>query len=125
MRQKKLDGTKMSNADVDIARNMASELVQRESRGPGDLENAMRRIEQKYGIPYSMLWRLRYRQPADILCGIYRRIQAAYRDQCARQITKLEHDIAVTKALGHDIDQDLASEIEALVRQVRSKQGAR
>lgn len=117
----KIEG-RMTNIDVETARSMASDLVQRESRGPGDLENAMRRLEAKYGIPYSMLWRLRYRPPADILCGVFRRITDAYRAQCERQITKLEHDIQVTKALGNDIDENLAREIEALVHEVRSKQ---
>ncbi len=34
------------------ARSWANELLRRESRGPGDMENAMRRLETRYGIPY-------------------------------------------------------------------------
>lgn len=56
-------------AIVDSAANMARDLVQREARGPGDLENAMRRIEARYGVPYATLWSLRYRKPKDIMAS--------------------------------------------------------
>lgn len=106
---------------VAAAREMASSLVQRESRGPGDLDNAMRRIEQRYGVPYSVLWSLRYRTPKDILLGVFQKIQAAYQAECARQVSLLEHELTITKAMNDDVDQDLVEQIEALVRKVKER----
>lgn len=82
---------------VATAREWASELVRRESRGSGDTENAMRRLEAKYGIPWRTFWTLRYRPPADVLAGIYERIRQAYLFECERQMRKLEHEIEITK----------------------------
>lgn len=110
---------------VAAAQEMASRLVQRESRGPGDLDNAMRRIEAKYGVPYSLLWSLRYRQPKDILVGVFTKLKTAYQAECARQAALLEHELTITKATDNELDQDLVAEVEALVRKVRAQQAAR
>lgn len=109
---------------VAAAQEMASGLVQRESRGPGDLDNAMRRIEAKYGVPYSVLWSLRYRQPKDILLGVFTKLRTAYQAECARQAALLEHELTITKATDNGLDAALVEEIEALVRKVRARQAA-
>ena len=43
------------------ARAHADELTAMEIHGPGDLEAAWRRLESRYGIPYSTFWSLKYR----------------------------------------------------------------
>lgn len=91
----------MSNAALQ-ARQWANELVRRESRGPGDVDNAMRRLEARYGIPASTLWRLRYRTPTDIFVSVFLKINAAYQAECERQLRLLEHDLAITKAKAGD-----------------------
>ena len=108
--------------NVAAAKEMAAGLVQRESRGPGDLDNAMRRIEMKYGVPYSVLWGLRYRQPKDILLGAFTKLRAAYQAECSRQVGLLEHELMMTKAVSDDLDTDLVEEVEAMVRKVRERQ---
>lgn len=85
-------------AYVDEAAAWARELTRREARGPGDMENAWQRLETRYGVPASAFWALRYRKPKDILASVYFRILAAYEAECARQMRKLEHEIAITKA---------------------------
>jgi hypothetical protein len=105
---------------VAAASEMARNLVQRESRGPGDLENAMRRIEAKYGVPYGVLWSLRYRQPKDILVGVFNRLRAAYQAECERQASILEHELTVQRVTGHDVDPALVAAAEALLEQIRS-----
>ncbi|WP_298966208.1 hypothetical protein [uncultured Roseibium sp.] len=107
---------------VAAAREMATGLVQRESRGPGDLDNAMRRVEAKYGVPYSVLWSLRYRQPKDILLGVFTKIRAAYQAECARQAALLEHELTITRAVSDEIDPKLVEQVEALVREIRESQ---
>jgi hypothetical protein len=56
---------------VDSAGKLASYLVAREMRGPGDVDNAMRRLEARYGVPYQALWNLRYRRPKEIAAHVY------------------------------------------------------
>lgn len=105
---------------VALAAEMARNLVQRESRGPGDLENAMRRIEAKYGVPYGILWSLRYRQPKDILVGVFNKLRSAYQAECERQASILEHELTVQKATNHDVDPALVAAVENLLEQVRA-----
>lgn len=83
---------------VASARDWAGALVKRESRGPGDTENAMRRLEARYGIPWRTFWSLRYRPPRDILHGIYLRLHAAHQSECERQMRLLKHELEITKA---------------------------
>lgn len=83
---------------VTDARTWANELIRRESRGPGDMENAMRRLEGRYGIPWRIFWQLRYRAPTDVMVGVYLRLRAAYQAECDRQERLLAHEIEITKA---------------------------
>lgn len=79
------------------ARSWANELLRRESRGPGDMENAMRRLETRYGIPWRIFWTMRYRPPTDVLTGVFVKLGAAYRAECERQERLLRHEIEITK----------------------------
>ena len=96
------------------AQEWANELVRREARGPGDLENAMRRLEARYGIPWRMFWSLRYRPPADVLTGLFFKLRDAYHAECDRQMRILEHEIEITK-LKAGPDADSVRSAEALV----------
>ena len=84
---------------VDQAAVWARELTRVEARGPGDLGNAWRRLEARYGVPASTFWSLRYRPPKDILASIYFRLRGAYEAECERQMRKLKNEIAITKAI--------------------------
>ena len=95
-----LQDSKMSNAYLDEARLWANDLVQRESRGNGDTENAMRRLEQRFGISWRTFWSLRYRPPKDILIGTYLGLKNAYEAECERQMALLRHELELTKAKG-------------------------
>lgn len=83
---------------ISDARAWANELVRRESRGAGDTENAMRRLEARYGIPWRTFWSLRYRTPEDVFVGVYLKLKAAYEAECARQERLLRHEREVTEA---------------------------
>lgn len=80
------------------AASWANELVRRESRGPGDSENAMRRLEARYGISWRTFWQLRYRPPTDVFVSVYQRLHAAYLADCERQERLLRHEIELVKA---------------------------
>jgi len=60
---------------VDQAAVWARELTRQEARGPGDLSNAWRRLEARYGVPAATFWSLRYRKPKDILASVYFRLR--------------------------------------------------
>jgi hypothetical protein len=105
--KKSLPISQMTDADhLDQAVAWAKSLTRLKARGPGDTENAMRRIEQEYGIAYSFLWSLRYRRERlkKISKSVFDRIGAAYRTECQRQLRKLHNEIAATeKIAGPDI----------------------
>ncbi len=94
-----LRGLKVSSG-VAEAQEWAKALVQHEARGPGDLKNAMRRLEQRYGVEYSTFWSLRYRPPREIFVSVYERLRAAYLAECERQERLLKHERAITEARG-------------------------
>jgi hypothetical protein len=88
-------------AYLDQAATWSKDLTRMKARGPGDTENAMRRIEREYGIDYGFLWSLRYRRDRLKIISIsaYESIRAAYRAECGRQMRKLEHEITITEAV--------------------------
>jgi hypothetical protein len=95
-------GLPMSDAAyLDQAAMWSKDLTRMKARGPGDTENAMRRIEREYGIDYGFLWSLRYRrgQLKIISLSVYEGIRAAYREECARQMRKLENELKRTEAI--------------------------
>lgn len=87
-------------AYVEEAAKMSRDLVNRESRGAGDTDNAMRRVERKWGVPYSLLWGLRYRRPKDITVGNWLSVRQAWEAQREEQIKRFEHERAITQAKG-------------------------
>lgn len=98
MCKKFLRDSQMSDAVyVEQASGWARALVRRESQGPGDTENAMRRIEARYGVPFAALWALRYRHPKGVLASIYFRLHAAYQHECERQMRLLRHELEITR----------------------------
>lgn len=88
----------MREALVSDARHWANSLVAREARGPGDTDNAMRRLSQRYGLDYAALWSLRYRPPKRIFVDVYFALRDAYAAECERQLRLLNHELTITKA---------------------------
>jgi hypothetical protein len=100
--KKKLMDRQMSDvAYIERAAGWSKDLTRMRSRGPGDLENAMRSIEREYGIDFWAQWTLRYRPQRikDIGIGLYARLEAAYVAECERQARKLRQEIQITKAI--------------------------
>lgn len=98
-------------AFVDQAAAWSNKLLLREITGPGDTEDAMRRLSRRHGIPRSTLWSLRYRKPKGILSGTFARIRQAYEAECERQLRLLQHELEITKRIaGPDHADVLAAE---------------
>lgn len=106
---------------VEAATDYVRTMVQRESRGPGDLDNAMSRIESKYGLPFWTLWHLRRGKAKTVEASLLARIRAAYLDMCQRQANNLLHEITIEAAADDDLDGDIAAELEALVAKIQAK----
>lgn len=104
-------------AAVEEARRLANELLKLESRGAGDLENAMRRLSNRYGIPWRTFWTLRYRTPSDVFVSVFEKLKEAHRAECGRQIERLRHEIQIAQIKGVEV-QDLADQVEALSDQL-------
>lgn len=115
-------------SSVEIAADYANRMIEREARGPGDTENAMRRIEATTGIGYWSLWSLRYRRRdlKTIAADQFQRIRNAYLATCERQLSALKHELAVEQARnGNDDLSDLVAEAEALAEKIRAARKAR
>lgn len=109
---------------VEAATDYVRTMVQRESRGPGDIDNAMRRLEAKYGLPFWPLWHLRKGKAKTVEASLLARIRGAYLDMCQRQAANLLHEIETEAAIDHDLDSDIATELEALVAKIKAKREA-
>jgi len=96
------------------AQKIVNELIRLETRGAGDTENAMRRIANRYGLSWRLLWSVRYRPPRDIMHGAYVKLVQAYTNECKRQRERLEHEIEIARIKGVFVE-DIAAEAKALV----------
>lgn len=104
---------------VDQASSWADEMVMRDLRGPGDLDNALHRVGRRIGVGYRLLWNLRYRRPKDINATAYLKIWSAWEAIKDHQMRALEHDIARTRAEAGNDHHSLA-EAEAVLGAHRS-----
>lgn len=84
---------KMSVVYINDAKEMASYLLAREHRGPGDtIEAAAHRIQTKFGVPTAVLMRLRHRDVKDMLLSNFMTLANAYRVVCERLDTAYESE---------------------------------
>lgn len=114
----------MSSAEM--AAGYVRRMVQTESRGWGDQESALSRLEARYGLPFWSLNNLRTGRAKTVEAGMFARIRGAYLDLCERQVAKLQHEIAVEKALSEDDTlEDLEREARSLAARIASKKAER
>jgi hypothetical protein len=84
---------KMSVAYINDAKGMAKTLLSREFRGPGDtIEAAAHRIQMKFGVPASVILRLRHREVKDMLMSNFMALASAYRAASERLDRAFEHE---------------------------------
>lgn len=121
-----VSGQHMSS--VEVAADYANRMIAHEARGPGDTENAMRRLEAKTGVGYWTLWGLRYRRRElkTIAADQFARIRSAYLATCERQLAALRHELATEQAKsGDDTYADLVAEAESLAAKIRARKEQR
>lgn len=101
------------------AARWADWLTKVESRGPGDMPNAWRRLERRYGIPYQTFRSLRYQHPKDIWAGLYLKLRGAYEMEKQRQFAQLQHELQTARLLGASVD-DLDPSSSTLVENAKA-----
>jgi hypothetical protein len=107
---------------VDLAQDYARKLIGKEA-GSGDVEEAMRRVEAKTGVGYWTLWGLWHRRRKSVDRDLFARLRGAYLTFCERQISALQHELAIEKArCGDDSFDDLVGEAEDLVAKLKAAQ---
>lgn len=120
----KLGREVMSSSDV--AGDYVRRMIEHETRGWGDQHNALSRLEARYGLPFWSLRNLKSGRAKTVEAGLFSRIRAAYIDLCERQVTKLQHEISIEKALNEDDAlEDLDREARALAARIAAKKEAR
>lgn len=108
-------------SSTDLATDYARRMVLREASGPGDVENAMRRIEAKTGVGYWTLWGLWNRRRKLVDRDLFLQLRNGYLAICERQLKALQLDLATeTEVSGDDSFEDLAREAEALASRIRA-----
>lgn len=108
---------------LEAAQDYASLLVEMETRG-SDVEDALYRLEQRYGLSPNQILHLRSRRAKSCDIGLFARLRAAYLDICERQVSRFQHEIAVEKARGDDTFEDLAAEAAALAAKIKARREA-
>jgi hypothetical protein len=103
---------------VEAATDYARYLVEHEAKGLSDVDGALDRLEQRYGIGRWTLEHLRKGKAKSCDVGLFARLRAAYLDLCQRQLTKLERQIAIEKATGDDPLEDLDRKVRELAQEL-------
>lgn len=111
---------------ADEAGEYVRRMVEAETKGWGDQSNAMSRLETRYGLPFWSLNNLRTGRAKTVDAGLFARIRGAYLDLCERQVARLQHEIAIEKALNEDDTiEDLERQACALAAKIAAKKRAR
>lgn len=108
---------------VEAASDYASRLLEYEQRG-SDTESALFRLEQRYGLSPNQILHLRSRRAKSCDVSLFARLRAAYLDLCERQVSKLQHEIAITKATSDDTLGDLEAEARRLAQKIAERKAA-
>ena len=106
----------MSSVELsDQASDLVRRMVSRESRGWGDKDAALIRLEAKYGLPFWTLENLRKGRAKTVETSLYFRLRAAFVDHCGAHAVRLLHEAETAMAVDPNDDvEGIESEIRAL-----------
>lgn len=100
-------------SSTDLTISYARKALQAEARGPGDLDEAMHRLEARSGVGYWTWWGLWHRRRKSVDMDLFQRVRGAYLAVCERQLAKVQHTLTVEAAKGGSDDfSDLVAEAE-------------
>lgn len=101
---------------VERAQLWARHLEEREAVSAGSLPVARRLVERRFRLPSGLLYSLRYRPPKRIAVDAYEALRTAIIAAGERERERLEHEIAVARAAGMDLDHPALRAAEAAAR---------
>lgn len=106
-----------------IASEYVRRMVELETAGNGDVENAIRRLARKHGLSFWQIMHLRAGRAKSITIDAYNAIRLAYLNYCEQQIRDLQKEVVRVRGQD-DRFEDLVSEVDALADKVRrAKEG--
>lgn len=112
----------MSAAD---ASSMVRRMIHSEAHGPGDYENAMDRLQARYGIGFWQLDHLRKGKAKTCEVGLFARIHAAFIDHCGAQAARLLHEAEIAKRTTPDVHlDDIEDQIRTLAARLANAKAA-
>lgn len=112
-------------SSCEMAGRYVREMTDREAKGWGDQNNALKRLSRRYGMSYWTLNNLRIGRSKTVEASIFKRVQSAYFDYCERQIAQLQHDLEIEKAVNVDAHmEDFMGEASQLLAKVREAKKA-
>lgn len=101
-----------------IAAEYVRKMVERETAGNGDVENAIRRLARKHGLSFWQIMHLRAGRAKSITVDAFAAIRGAYLEYCEQQINDLRREVEEVRERD-DRFEDLVGEVEALAEKVR------
>lgn len=105
-----------------VAAEYVRKMVERETAGNGDMENAVRRLARKHGLSFWQLMHLKAGRAKAISIDAFTSIRTAYLNHCEEQINSLRREVEAARGK-HDDFEDLDREISALAEKVRQAKG--
>lgn len=106
---------------VEAATGYVRRMTKLESDGPGDIDNALRRISNKYGLGFWQLWHLRKGKAKTVDSSVFSRIRQTYLDMLAVKASNLLHEINIEAAAGDETNRDLADRLEEILAEIQTK----
>lgn len=106
------------------AQRMAKHLIDAESRPDRDADDVAAAVERRWGIGFWQLAHLAKGRAKTCDIALFGRMRAAYLDLCERQVSKLQHEIAIEKAIGDDDLEHLVEEARALAAKIAARKAA-
>lgn len=115
--------TKSEQETPQVSAAVATRYVRRmaeiETRGFGDGEAALRRLGNRFKLPYWTLRYLKHGRATTVDADLFTRIRGAYLSFCEHQIRALEHELATEKAIETDADlEDLEAQARHLAQKI-------
>ena len=101
----------------------ARKMIDLEASASGDIPGALDRLARRYGVSKWTLERLRKGRTKRVEVSLFGRLRAAYLAECERQITKLQNELAIERAMGGCPDNmdDFENEARQLLAKVAAQ----
>jgi hypothetical protein len=104
-----------------LASEYVRKMVERETAGNGDVENAIRRLARRHNLSFWQIMHLRAGRAKSVTVDAFTSIRRAYIDYCEAEVRALQEEIRRDRERyeeNHDL-RDLENEAQALAAKVR------